>query len=310
MGEINRTPISREDIQEYVKTNDDFRFEIKVRDACLAADPAAARRRGVGADGGTAERVDYAGTYVDPVTGKTRQFDIRAFWKSGLRIVQTAIECKCIQPYAPLVVSRIPRRSHESFHEVLYCYSSGKTFRSIRIEDSWHRQTQPVAKWTGQLRREISNDRKKEPKGELKVDDSTLFDKWTQASASANELIRTAPSFATINENDGTAFVMTIPALVIPDDTLWTVDYIESATGMEQQEPKQVTQVSLYIGQDYGSSNDPSNPRYCVSHLEFFTLTGFRDFLANLNREEQWRIFFPSEQIQNQLPFAPESWPG
>lgn len=80
MAKYRETPITAEDLTEYVTTQDDFGLELFVY--------AKARELGLSATHG--------GTYIDPVTEKLRQYDVRASavqLPSGRRI-DLAIECK------------------------------------------------------------------------------------------------------------------------------------------------------------------------------------------------------------------------
>src|SRR2546430_8215254 len=101
--QLNDKPIVAADISEYLKSDDDFAFELEVLRSCQVG----------GFD------VQHGGAYQDPVTGKDRQFDIRLMARKDRRVVKLAIECKNLKPNFPLVVSRIPRVSEESFHDVV-----------------------------------------------------------------------------------------------------------------------------------------------------------------------------------------------
>jgi len=288
MAELDTTSITSADIDNYINANDDFAFELEVRNLCF-----------------TGERVEFGGTYIDPVTGKTRQFDIRAYWRRQTRVLQMAIECKRLQPYAPLVMSRVPRRSQESFHELIYCYE--RSFQTLRIKECRYESVKLVGKTNMQLRREMTaRDKGKPTKFEFKSDDKAVFEKWEQALCSADELVRTAPDFV---RTVGDVFVMVLPVVVIPDGTLWVVDYHERKGHMERQKPQPVDHASFYVAKDYGTLAGPT-PRYCISHLEFFTFSAFRDFTRLLsNYQDQCEPFFrntlfPLPQIENQISMA------
>jgi hypothetical protein len=96
-------------------------------------------------------------------------------------------------------------------------------------------------------------------------------------------------------------FVLVVPAVVIPDKTLWVVDYHQGETLMEQRKPQQAEQASFYISKDYGSADDPYKPQYSVSHLEFFTLTGFRKFVGNITLGS-WLslVLFPQDKLREE----------
>ena len=95
--------ITADDLKEYLSERDDFALELDVYHKAKEA-------------GFTAV---HGGTYTDPVTKKTRQFDVRAAFERGLYRLDLAIECKSIQTTYPLLLSRIPRASAESFHQFI-----------------------------------------------------------------------------------------------------------------------------------------------------------------------------------------------
>src|ERR1043166_3903146 len=104
MARLDDKPITAQDIKTYVESQDDFGLELRVFRACKE----------------TGFDASHGGTYEDPVTKKTRQFDVRASIQlAKLAKVQLAVECKSLQEFYPLVVSQIPRTENESFHELV-----------------------------------------------------------------------------------------------------------------------------------------------------------------------------------------------
>src|SRR5262245_61782347 len=95
--------IAANDISKYLVDQDDFNLELRCLDAC--------RRNNL--------LTAHGGTYTDPVTGKPRQFDLRASKTVDHYKIQLAVECKNLKPFFPLVVSQVPRQRHESFFEVV-----------------------------------------------------------------------------------------------------------------------------------------------------------------------------------------------
>ena len=63
----------------------------------------------------------HAGTYIDGVTGKPRQFDyrFRMRYEAQSQCLQLAVECKNLQQDSPLVVCGYARRDSEAFHDVI-----------------------------------------------------------------------------------------------------------------------------------------------------------------------------------------------
>jgi hypothetical protein len=107
MAKLRDTPIGIADLEEYIRDHDDFALELDLFQHALQLDAAA----------------EHGGTYVDPVTGRHRQFDLRIRIESPERLLFLAVECKNIGKNSPLLVSRIPRERDEAFHEVLHSYA-------------------------------------------------------------------------------------------------------------------------------------------------------------------------------------------
>ena len=95
--------VVEQDLQEYLNGYSDFSFEIRalkmLRD----------------------HRIDceHGGYYEDPVTGKPRQFDIRARVKNAAdkRVLRMAVECKNLRENFPLLVSCVPRQADEALKD-------------------------------------------------------------------------------------------------------------------------------------------------------------------------------------------------
>src|SRR5580700_9207711 len=93
------TAITAADISDYLASADDFAFEREVYSVA----------KGLGF------HTQHAALYIDPVTGKPRQFDVRASIAPGQNKVALAIECKSLTMDFPLLVSCVPRETNESF---------------------------------------------------------------------------------------------------------------------------------------------------------------------------------------------------
>src|ERR1700684_4333987 len=91
------------DLSEYLATADDFAFEREVYHV--------AHRLGF--------ETEHAALYSDPVTGKQRQFDVRASHTLEDNKIALAIECKGLTTDYPLLISCVPRSRSEAYHEVL-----------------------------------------------------------------------------------------------------------------------------------------------------------------------------------------------
>src|SRR5207248_1269510 len=74
--------------------------------------------------------------------------------------------------------------------------------------------------------------------------DSETYNKWSQAIASAYDLIGSA-GHSSIG-NDTVNAVVVFPILVVPNNTLWAADY--SADGVLVEAPRRVDHCSLFLG--------------------------------------------------------------
>lgn len=256
-------------LEKYLLASDDFAFEI----ACLRE----LQKR-------PALKVSHAGTYSDPVTRKSRQFDIRIEF-SPLRYLRIAValECKNLRPFFPLTISRLPRRPEEAFHELLLpepevepadgllAMASSralKATRSQRLEapQSPYAVSEMVGKATVQVG--------VTPQGEFHSDDSEVYEKWAQAVNSAYDLIANTNRAFTEDAALKVAYVI-IPAVVVPEGTLWVKDYRNDGTPASP--PTQVDEATLYL--DHGAWTVGQMFSFTISHLHFVTLKGLGSFI-------------------------------
>lgn len=283
---IRQQPISAKDISDYLVEQDDFNFELKCFHAC--------RSHGLNASHG--------GTYVDPVSGKPRQFDIRASLVHDSCQVQMAIECKNLRTSYPLVISRVPRLSQESFHEVVISIQSKieglpvaaslpPTSDSIRLTGGHSIYTSRglVGKATTQVGRHLNNK-------EFVSGDEEVYEKWSQAVASAYDLIVEAGSECTRQEKTA-VFTFVLPILVVADDSLWAVDY--SPEGTQAGNPTRIEECTLFLGRDY---RDPyPNVTHTLSHLHIYTFSGFEQWLAGLKADDYLCNALPVRYLQAEV---------
>jgi hypothetical protein len=259
-----REPITKEDIQEYLASADDFQLEIDVFRACLEAGLSA----------------EHGGTYKDPKTRVDRQFDIRAKYEANGCFVRLAIECKALAEFFPLVVSRVPRRPAESsYHAIVSARSScGSRFSIERMPQGLFKTGAPVGKATFQLGRK---DQKVQPphKQSLHTGDSEVYEKWAQAIASAHDLVSRALTDAE-RAPGKCALSWVLPVLVVADKTLWTVNYNE--LGIVDGDPIEVDECSIFLNTSI-DVNGPGFPvSYPLSHLLVYTKSGLIKMLKSL----------------------------
>jgi hypothetical protein len=261
MAKVTSTPITAADLREYAAAQDDFGFELEVyrkaRELNLSP--------------------SHAGTYEDPVTNKARQYDIRAVAVNGNFRIRLAIECKSLSNLFPLLISRVPRSEEESFHDLTYTlaspdnvYTGCAAVMPVRGPTSLYRPADRVGKSMRQVKR---ND-----DGRLAGGDD-IFDKWMQALASADGLIKQALDEHRPRRNEP-MFTCVLPILVVSDCTLWVADY--SHAGQLEGDPVQVEEVTFFLGRTFKDFNPSLN--YTVSHLHIQTRSKIGDFLAEVSR--------------------------
>jgi hypothetical protein len=282
MAKIRDEAISAEDLAEYLATQgDDFDLELYVYREAKAC-------------GLTAT---HGGTYEDPVTKKTRQYDVRAYKVGNNCRVDLAIECKSLKPSFPLLLSRVPRAAEESFHELVYAYEApagafivgllpGTALR-ISGAASIYPRGDYVAKNTAQVGRN--------EKGELISTDSEVFDKWSQALASAHELVLAA-RYHNDTYKSKEFVTLVLPMLVVPDGTLWAADYSED--GVLQTKPHQVSEARLFVGREYSTKLSSVTT---ISHMHISTRTNIAAFLRGIGQGDLLNSFFPVGAIKNAI---------
>ena len=272
VAKLKNDPIGSTDLIEFLDTWSDFAFEL----ACVE------RMSRLGFV------CQHGGSYVDPVTKKARQFDIRAQKEDDKKLlrVRCAIECKNISDSFPLLLMCVPRAREESFHEIVFSFDPEKatpaprfdvaafrkTCRVIRVDShlSNYAAGSSVAKSLSQIGR--AND------GSMIANDAEVFEKWSQALSSAADL---ADEAALDGENHKSAFIsLVLPILVVPNGRLWKVDY--SDNGARDGDPVQVDRCSFFIGRDYRAGDPMRFEHLTISHLEFVTEAGLEDLTKSI----------------------------
>jgi hypothetical protein len=292
MAKLKQDPISAGDIGRFFSTETDFVFELSVLRLL--------RSKGF--------QCFHGATYHDPATDKSREFDIRALFSFQNRFVRLAVECKNLSRHIPLVVACVPRLANESW----FCVMQAKRILGL---GSGVLSTAPIASpstavavsasalyptggSTGKQTYQIGL----LDNGEFQKTDTAAFDKWAQAIASAHELV-TSSAYLRV-EGFEECWAVTFPILVVPDGTLWTVDY--DFDGNRMSEPCQVDRCSRFIATRYDDGAGTHQVSYHISHLEFMTLTGlvqFADLLLNdIELEEpSGGLLFPFPEIRQTL---------
>jgi hypothetical protein len=251
--------ITSEHIQEYLTKQDDFSIELRTLNCLL--------RKGFSAQHG--------GNYVDAGSGKSRQFDLRANIVVDRKHTYLAVECKNLQAENPLIVSRIPRMRSEAFHETM----SGTEHALMGPTLTRHSPSliYPIDEFVGKSTAQLSV-KKEQGRIIYTANDAQVYDKWTQALNSSAGLI-------SVNiKSQENRFV--IPIVVIPDNTLWVVDYNNS--GELVNTPYLVEHTSFYVDNEYISRRAASEIKYNISHLHFYTESGFSKLLDKFCIESEF----------------------
>lgn len=140
--------IQKSDIEDYLNNYSDFSFEIKVLQKLCSL----------------GFSCEHSGTYEDPITKKTREFDIRAQKKSDLKDNITfnfrlAVECKNLRENFPLLVHCLPRTAAEAYQHVINSHRSQTIMPYYRYglrvlldkDDSVYKVGSPVGKSCDQI---------------------------------------------------------------------------------------------------------------------------------------------------------------
>ena len=288
MPRMKAEAIDQADLGEYLNTESGFAFELH----CLET------LNGLGF------ACEHGGSYTDPVTKKTRQFDLRAHKAHQHLRVRCAIECKHLHSWFPLLVVCVPRPISESFHHLICSYPdrrkptdvyiSGFQDRCVTLHiqspHSIYSTHDPVGKSCAQV------GRKDEKDGPLHWNDSEVFERWSQALAAASDLA----DWATEEGDRVQSLVLSLilPILVVPNQTLWQVNY--GSEGKMVGDPFQTDRCSFYVGKSYTAGKPiAGGTDVTVSHLEFVTLSGLEELLRDIAAVDN--AWFPHEPISRLL---------
>ena len=265
MAKPRNPPFSQDELRAFISERSDFAFEM------LALN----QLSGVGF------ACRHAATFVDPISGKIREFDIRARRAAEGIDIRLAVECKHLTLESPLIAHRTPRGPHESNHSLItyHCGRDVSTWRPSTVSPS---RMYPTSEHVG---RKLEQPKKKDD-GTPVHSDSATFEKWSQAlSGVHDELARlvAAPPSQTITYG-------VIPVLVVPDGTLFAVDY--DMAGAIVSELRPVLKAELFVGHTWVVSGWRREVSVAFSHIEIVTLSRMGQWARGLLEEG---CLFPSE---------------
>ncbi|MDH4215343.1 MAG: hypothetical protein OEV23_00375 [Gallionella sp.] len=272
MAKLKSDQITKCDLLEYLNSYSDFSFELAVLKML--------RERNI--------ECDHGGHYEDPVTNKSREFDIRATktinnlqaGTPNLR-VRMAIECKNIRENFPILISCIPRHEQESHHQIAQVgiHKSRATMFSIRDSHSLYKKNEPVGKSTVQVGRAMDST--------ISSNDSELYEKWGQCLSSATDLVNLV--YWDGRKDKAVYFSAVFPFVVVPNGRLWMVAYDED--GNRVCDPTPTDRISCFINKSYPMVADFAGATMQLSHVEIVTFDGMTAFVDKYLNSEMAEIF-------------------
>jgi len=290
MAKLKNDPINEPDLLEYLNSYSDFSFELTVLKML--------REQGI--------ECEHGGHYEDPVTNKSREFDIRAQKTVETYRVRMAIECKNIRENFPILISCVPRHVQESYHQVVlfskkstdtstYIASvnqSRATTLSIRDQHSLYAVAAPVGKSTVQVGRVMD--------GSITANDSELYEKWGQCLSSIQGLIERSYWDGDDDDPEDVSLSAAFPIVVVPNGRLWMVSYDED--GNRISDPVPTDRCACFVDKNYVMGTKLAGTKMWLSHVEIVTFDGLRDFVeAYLKDEAGMEKIFPKTGILESL---------
>ncbi|BBO35694.1 hypothetical protein [Lacipirellula parvula] len=272
-----KEPITQADLEEFVANESDFGFEMKIRRLL------------------TSKSLDplHGGTYIDPVTGLSRQFDLRVQIRPQERhyrrcpfLFRLAIECKNVRDHYPLLIQCVPRARNESFHDVVA--TTNRTARVLRFypRETKYREDRPTGKNLMQVARNGSA---------FNASDGDVYSKWAQAIASSSDLA--VSSEANLEESPIFTFVM--PVLVVPDGRLWAINYDEHGSALGA--PTLSEAISFFVSAPLRWKHKDEILAMTLSHIEFVTETGLSRLIDSLKSPIAVNEYFEDSLVNRYL---------
>ena len=284
MARLKQDPIVKSDLIEYLNSHSDFSFELEVLKMLRTRDI----------------DCEHGGHYEDPVTNKSREFDIRATKTIQGSRLRMAIECKNIRENFPILISCVPRHENESYHQIaLVSEPKSDVFNpvllgqprarilSVRGEYSLYKESEPIGKSTVQVGRASD--------ATISANDSELYEKWGQCLSSVNDLVGRV--YWDGRDDKESYFSAVVPFVVVPNGRLWMVAYDDD--GNRVCDPEPTDRVPCFINKDYQMGNKFASATMWLSHLEIVTLAGMEAFVDMYLRSETGMAkIFPKEELQ------------
>lgn len=274
MNKLLHDPITLTDIEEYLANYADFTFELRVLKELT----------------GLNLQCQHGGTYDDPVTGKSREFDIRALsirtcpYKSQRTLIRLhlSVECKNLRDNFPLVLHCLKRKKNESYNELIYTSDPEKRYESVSVGPALESNVKSIraVKLTlypeGEYVAKSADQIGRRSDRTIIANDGSVFEKISQAINSSRDLISAANDLEADEKTEFLTFVC--PVLVVPDSTLWQVRY--SDDGARTGPPEPVKHVTYFIGKEWSVGSNLQRLSYSISHLEILTFSEINNFVT------------------------------
>jgi hypothetical protein len=246
MAKLKKDPITAQDLTDFVDSDSDFGFEMRVL-------------KHLRAEGFSCS---HSAAYRDPVTGKIRQYDIRAHRDRVDLTLALAVECKNLRTNSPLLLSAVPRTHDESFHDIIYFRSEPIYQHRETVHTPGNSRVYKAGEMVGRKTDQVGRD---EHSGDLTSNDEATFEKLNQAVNSCQDLVQ---HFA--NKPTPPFRRVIVPVLVVPTGILWQVDYDEH--GSIVTAPRQVERASLFFDHAWlAPATFGETLSYRLSHIEIVT---------------------------------------
>lgn len=229
----------------------------------------------------------HGGTYIDPVSQKVRQYDVRASMQRGQYCLRLAIECKALSPAAPLVVACTRRAFDDAVVDFVHAIDPTCPHLTSKSVAQRHRRVPSRPEmyatngYVGKTIAQIEFDHKSSEW----ISKGDLFDKWSQALGSAADLFEEAKRASTRYMPD--VYTAVIPILVIPDNTLWVAGFSDS--GVAADEPQLASSMSLQVHRVFDSDPDTG---FTVSHLHLIARGALENVLKCLAPPSEDRLVY------------------
>ncbi len=268
------TEVTEADIASYLATDSDFSFEVQIKK----------RLTGLGF------HVEQGGTYVDEVTKKTREYDLRAKWFHGNKRGYLAVECKNISALSPLVIHRLKRWHSEAYQDLVYVPHLPRKTTTVQVAlqtaedrarhlraDGWVFRMldgdglYTTADFVGKSMDQVEN-----KNGRSVGSDAEVFGKMSQAISSAFEMVEQA---ADQKRDEQNSYIAILPVLIVSDNNLWVVDYDDQ--GQQLGAARRVSHTSYFIDRVTKSGFRGDQEFFKFSHLEICTASGLEPLLKS-----------------------------